>query len=162
VRLLISDANILIDFDVGDLLPKLFQLEATLAVPDVLFEEELKAQHPELPSMGLEILRLRESAILRAVRLAQIYRRAGRNDLLALVLAEQEHCPLLTGDQFLRAAAEREDVEVHGSLWVADRMHREKLVDADRLSLAFEQMRDRGRRLPWAEVRRHIRRWRRR
>lgn len=161
MRLLISDANILIDFDVGGLLPKLFQLEATLAVPDVLFEEELKDHHPELPSMGLEILRLREPAILRAVRLAQIYRRAGRNDLLALVLAEQESCPLLTGDKFLRGAAELEGVEVHGSLWVANRMYEEDLVDAARLSSAFDQMRDCGRRLPWAEVRRHIRRWRR-
>jgi hypothetical protein len=52
-QLLISDANVLFDMDAGGLLPKMFALDYTFAVPDILFEEELHAQHPELPKLGL-------------------------------------------------------------------------------------------------------------
>lgn len=43
-RLLISDANILIDMECGGLLDRMF------AVLDVLFDEELAAEHPDLPA----------------------------------------------------------------------------------------------------------------
>ena len=58
-RLLISDANILIDICAGNLLNVMFRLERDFGLPDVLFVEELQAQHPELPGMGLKILTLR-------------------------------------------------------------------------------------------------------
>jgi hypothetical protein len=58
-RLLISDANILIDIIAGNLLNVMFRLDHDFGLPDVLFAEELQAQHPELPEMGLKILTLR-------------------------------------------------------------------------------------------------------
>ena len=51
--LLISDANILIDMECGGLLHRMFELAHGFAVLDVLYEEELKDQHPELPGHGL-------------------------------------------------------------------------------------------------------------
>jgi len=52
-QLLISDANILIDMEVGGLLRPMFRVDATFAVPNILFEEELREQHPELTHLGL-------------------------------------------------------------------------------------------------------------
>ena len=46
MQLLISDANILIDMDVGGLLQKMFRLKHQFGVPDVLFVEELVRHHP--------------------------------------------------------------------------------------------------------------------
>ena len=46
--LLISDTNIFIDFQEGKLLEELFQLTATIGVPDLLFEDELREQHEHL------------------------------------------------------------------------------------------------------------------
>ena len=44
MRLLISDANILIDMEVGGLTAAMFRLDGyRFAVPDVLFAEELAA-----------------------------------------------------------------------------------------------------------------------
>ena len=42
-KLLISDANILIDISVGGLLGELFRLNYEYGLPDVLFEYELQA-----------------------------------------------------------------------------------------------------------------------
>ncbi len=44
--------------------------------------------------------------MIATVRMAQIYKRTSRNDLFALSLAKQEHCPLLTGDKHLKETAE--------------------------------------------------------
>ena len=62
-RLLISDANILIDIIAGKLLNVMFRLDYDFGLPDVLFVEELQAQHPELPGMGLKILTLESEAV---------------------------------------------------------------------------------------------------
>jgi hypothetical protein len=43
--LLIGDANIFIDLEAGGLITELFRLDDRIGVPDLLFEEELRAQH---------------------------------------------------------------------------------------------------------------------
>lgn len=102
--LLISDANILIDIEIGGLVAPMFSLDYRFAVPDVLFYEELEAQHAYMLDMGLESKELDEQMVDRVVDLARQYVRPGRNDLFALVLATAEQCPLLTGDRDLKAA----------------------------------------------------------
>ena len=46
--LLISDANILMDVEVGDLVAPMFSLGYEFAVPNVLYYEELEDQHAHL------------------------------------------------------------------------------------------------------------------
>lgn len=86
------------------------------------------------------------------VELAKLYRKPSRLDLAALALAEQEGCPLLSGDRHLREAAEAERVEVHGTLWLAERLVRAKLVSLSELTRGYARMKDAGRRLPWDAV----------
>lgn len=50
--LLTSDANILIDIEIGGLLAPMFSLDYRFAVPDVLFDEELEGQHRYLLRHG--------------------------------------------------------------------------------------------------------------
>ena len=90
-RLVISDANIIIDMNTGGLLRLMFRFDATFAVPDVLFEEELRTDHPELLRLGLKLLEMREDTVGYAARLVEKYRSLGAstNDLLALALAQQ-------------------------------------------------------------------------
>jgi hypothetical protein len=147
--LLISDANILIDIEIGGLVAPMFSLDYQFAVPDILFYEELEEQHGYLLDMGLEARDLDELLVARVSELAAQYPRPGRNDLFALVLAVHEECPLLTGDKDLRAAAENENVEVRGTLWLVN-----ELVSTGKISVhvargAIQRMRAHGRRLPW-------------
>lgn len=158
-QLLVTDVNVLIDMDAGGLLKAMFKLDYSFAVPDILFEEELKAQHPELPHLGLKVLELNEEAVKYAEQLAIEYEQTGvsRNDLITLALASQEACPLLTGDSRLRQVCDVEKVDVHGTLWLVGQMIEQKVIGLAAARRAYRTMREAGRRLPWDEVERQIR-----
>ena len=157
-QLLVSDANVLIDMDAGGLLKAMFALDYNFAVPDILFEEELKAQHPELPKLGLKSLELNEDAVKYVAELAVEYEQTGvsRNDLVALALASQETCPLLTGDSRLRQVCEDKDMDVHGTLWLVAQMLEQKVIGLAAARKAYRVMRSAGRRLPWNEVEKQL------
>jgi predicted nucleic acid-binding protein len=161
MALLVSDANIFMDLEVAGLLEYLFGLEETIAVPDVLFEDELKHWQPHLPRLGLCLMTLGSRAVMRTVSLARTYRRPSRLDLAALALAEQEGCPLVTGDRALRDAALREKVPVYGTLWLVERMVDIGQIGVERAADAYDKMQVSGRRLPWDEVERQLARLRR-
>jgi hypothetical protein len=147
--LLISDANILIDIEIGGLVAPMFSLDYQFAVPDILFYEELEGQHAHLLDMGLQPKDLDEAMVARVSEFAAQYPRPGRNDLFALVLAANENCPLLTGDKDLKAAAEAENVEVRGTLWLVNEMVRAGKITVHVARNAYQTMRTHGRRLPW-------------
>ena len=147
--LLISDANILMDVEVGDLVAPMFSLGYQFAVPDVLYYEELEKQHAHLLDMGLQTRSLSAKSVERVQSLSQTYVRPGRIDLFALALAELEKCPLLTGDAALRLAAETEQVEVKGTIWLISEMVREQRITVAVARAALHKMRVNGRRLPW-------------
>jgi predicted nucleic acid-binding protein len=147
--LLISDANILIDIEIGGLVAPMFSLDYQFAVPDVLYYEELEVRHSYLLEMGLEARNLNEVMVAHVAELAVLYPRPGRNDLFALVLAASEECPLLTGDKDLKAAAENENVEARGTLWLVHEMVRTGKITVQVARGAYQRMRAHGRRLPW-------------
>ena len=89
--LLISDANILMDVEVGELVAPMFSLGYQFAVPDILYYEELENQHAHLQDMGLQIRKLSSEVVKRVQTLSQTYAKPGRNDLFALALAEAEN-----------------------------------------------------------------------
>lgn len=147
--LLISDANILMDIETGDLVAPMFSLGYQFAVPNVLYYEELEEQHAHLLNMGLQVRTVSAQGVARVEVLSQNHARPGRNDLFALALAEAENCPLLTGDAALRAAAESENVEVKGTIWLISEMVKEQRITVAVARASLSKMRENGRRLPW-------------
>ncbi len=152
MQLLVSDANIPIDIECGNLIASMFSMKIVFTVPDVLFEKELKARHSHLLSFGLKVKSLSNEAVDKAIEFAAKYRQPSRIDLFALSLALQENCSLLTGDKNLRKAANQEGVQVHGTIWLVSEMLREKIVQPAVARTAFKKMKDAGSRLPWDEV----------
>ena len=69
--LLISDANILIDIEIGGLVAPMFSLDYRFAVPDVLYHEELEEQHSYFLDMGLEPREFDEPLVMQVVKLAK-------------------------------------------------------------------------------------------
>ena len=98
-QLLISDANILIDLEDGILITELFKLPFQFQVPDLLFVDELEADHGYLLEHGLQLGELTPESMTEIESLVQRYKQPSRYDCFALALAKQEACPLLTGDQ---------------------------------------------------------------
>jgi len=150
MQVLISDANILIDMEEGELIEKMFKLPYIFSIPDILFYEEMEEDHQHLIGLGLRLDELSGETMTYGLELTEQYRKPSRNDCFALALAKQEHCPLLTGDRDLRTAAENEAVVVMGTIWVVTQLVRHRILRVDKARLAYVKMRDAGRRLPWA------------
>ncbi|WP_330926581.1 PIN domain-containing protein [Candidatus Sororendozoicomonas aggregata] len=154
----ISDSNVIIDLEVAGLINELFQLPYTFAVPDILFHDELQEQHSYLPAMGLRQLSLNSETMMYAITLNSQYSKAGRYDLFALALAKQETCPLLTGDQALRKAAQAEKVTLRGTLWLIEGMVTHGIITVAQANAAYDKMEANQRRLPWKEARARLKR----
>jgi hypothetical protein len=160
-KLLISDANILIDMEVGGLLDKMFKLEYEFGVPDILYEQELRERHPQLEGLGLRSLELTPESVARVVSLAAQYRNFGvsTNDLFALVLSQQEQTTLLTGDAKLKQACIAEKISVRGTVWLVGEMLEAAVIEYKIVNTAYEAMRNSGRRLPWKDVEKQLRKY---
>ena len=150
--LLISDANILIDMEDGNLIPVIFQLPYEIAVPDILFELELRDRHSHLLQAGLKLKSLNSESVKKTEFLTGQYPRPSMMDNSALALALQEGCPLLTGDKDLRAAAKKEGVEVHGTIWIIEKLLNQKIIQQPQAKSSFDSMKVNGSRLPWGDV----------
>jgi len=149
-KLLISDANIIIDIVAGELVNAMFSLEYEFATPDILYAEELEEQHPEILEAGLKTLELVPESIIRADAYIQenTVNRVSVNDCLALSLAKQENCTLLTGDSKLKQLAIVEGVTVRGTLWLVETMFNNGLITTIGAESAYQKMLDDGSRLP--------------
>ncbi len=158
-RLLISDANILIDMEKGGITRQMFQLDAVFAVPNTLYAEELEAEHPHLLELGLRMLELTAETVAYAETLITRHARTGAsiNDLLALALARQEQTTLLTGDGKLRIVAAEENITVHGTLWLMEQLMESGILTVQQAATAYEQMKAARSRLPWDEVAQQLR-----
>ena len=153
---LISDANVLFDLEVGRIIERIFRLDATVAVPDVLFVEELAAQHADLVAQGLQVRQLSAEALIQVMNWQALYPKPSRNDLLAFALARQEGGILLTGDRDLRQAITAEcirpdgaPVEIHGTFWLMEQMLTEGVITDAEAKVSVERMKQGKRRLPW-------------
>jgi hypothetical protein len=67
---------------------------------------------------------------------------------------------LLSGDRSLRVAAETEGVEIHGTLWLMERLLEARIAPIERVVIAYDAMKRDGSRLPWGDVEAQIVRWR--
>ncbi|RTR05134.1 PIN domain-containing protein [Halomonas nitroreducens] len=155
--LLISDANIIIDLEAGEILDTLFQLPYHFAMPDILYEEEIEEGSPHLIAMGLKMLVVSGEYVEYAARLGEQYGdEPGFNDRLALALAKQESCPLVTGDGNLRMLAAKEEADVRGTLWIFSEVIEFGLLTQQQALTALHRMKQRGRRLPWKDAEKTI------
>jgi hypothetical protein len=149
MQVLISDANILIDMEEGELIEEMFRLPYIFSIPDILFYEEMEEEHQNIIGLGLRLDELSGDTMSYGLELTKQYKKPSRNDCFALALAKQEQCPLLTGDRDLKAAAENEAIVVMGTIWVITQLVRHQILEVQHARLAYTKMKDSGRRLPW-------------
>ena len=156
--LLISDANILIDMEAGGLLQKFFSLPMRIGIPDILYREEIEPGTPGLEELGLVLLEVDGSFVEYAFNLPLRYGNGpSHNDYLALSLAKQEGCPLLTGDQKLKKVAIAENVDAKGTIWVLTSLIANNIINVQEALDSLDRMRQSGRRLPWDKAEQTIR-----
>lgn len=165
MRLLVSDANILIDMEAGALMKTLFQLPMQFGIPDLLYYEEIEEDSPELEQLGLQLMEVKGEFVKYAAQLPSQYNstlsakngaKPSHNDYLALALAKQESCTLLTGDANLRIVADKESVSVMGTIGLLCAMVTNQLLTVDEALKALIKMKEGKRRLPWLEAEKRL------
>ena len=157
----VTDANVWIDLDHGGLLGRVFDLGDDLLVPDTVLDDELlTVDGGLLVRLGLRVVGLSGDQLVEVSgRLALLYPRPSLRDLTSLVVARDAGIVLLTGDGALRKAAAEEDVEVHGVLWVLDRLVGEAGLSPPEAARSLRLMVRGGAWLPRREVEGRLSAW---
>jgi hypothetical protein len=157
---LVSDTSVLIDLQRGRLLETALRLPYDFAVPDLLYERELRTwDGPDLRH-HLVILSLAGEGVTLAAAFRRADARLSLPDALALALAKIGGHTLLAGDAALRAMAEAEKVDCHGVLWILDEIRAHDRASAKELHAALTAISQHPRRrLPRLEVYKRLERW---
>jgi predicted nucleic acid-binding protein len=158
---LVSDTSIIIDLDRGELLDVAFTLDDQFVVPDLLFARELEGDlGARLQGLGLIVEPLTAGEVTQATVLRRSDQRLSLPDTFAFALAHARAWALLTGDRALRAAAEAKGIEVHGTLWVLDRLEQTAKCDPAALHAGLTKTAAHPRcRLPHNEVDQRLKRY---
>jgi hypothetical protein len=139
----------------------LFRLPMQFGIPDLLYYEEIEPGSSGLEGLGLQILEVVGDFVKYAENLPIQYNhtlpakngpKPSHNDYLALALAKQKSCTLLTGDTNLRTVASKEQFTVMGTIGLLCAMVESQLLTVDDAFTALDRMKEDKRRLPWPEA----------
>ncbi len=158
--ILVTDANIWIQLEDGDLLVAVFELGLELAAPDQIVRELGPALGPRVCELGVRLLPTVDALDAPWQDLRARYPRPGDVDLYGLLHARLLAARLVTGDRHLREAAEQEGVAVSGLLWLLDLMVEAQCITPQTARRSLQAIRDRGARLPDEDCARRMREWR--
>ena len=166
MKIVVNDANILIDLCKLDMLEAFFRLQYDFHVVDDVWEE-LNSQHQILLRPYIQAKRLvvveDTVEITDILQIKQQRNQLSIPDCTSLLYAKEQKSILLTSDKNLRTTADQHKVEVHGHLWVFDNLVDDKILiksvaSAKLHTLITEVNRKLG--LPKAEYEARIRDWR--
>lgn len=126
MRIIVNDANILIDLVELALLPHFFDLEfefhTTDLVLDELFEDQQEALTTYMDQNLLMVSRISAKELDEIAKLQLSKPKLSEKDCSAFFHARTKGGTLVTSDKNLRKYATDEKLEVHGHLWIFDKM----------------------------------------
>ncbi len=138
-----SDTNIWIDFFEIDHPEHPFLLEHRYYISSAAFDDELirsEKLRDVLHECGLLITEISDEEFILAQHFKNVYTKLSTYDAFALAIAKHRTWVLLTGDKPLRTAADHEDVECHGVIWVYDELRRQKRIDQNTFYAAIKAL----------------------
>ena len=138
MKTLICDTNIFIDLIQAKALDTFWQLSQETYTTDLVMAEMTDpAQQAQLLSAQREehltVLQLSGEEIGQVAQLPTQRNLKRITDKSVLFKAIELRCCLLTGDRQLRLEAQDRGIEVHGSLWIIQQIHRACLAKPDEL-----------------------------
>ncbi len=159
-RIYISDTNIWIDFNNAGLLDELFQLPFTFCCTDFVLGELNNFDHAALLARGLLVEQMDDTAVTKLFGLMDEHNNSSLADVSCYFLAQETTRPLLTGDGRLRRQAQKDGLEVHGVLWLLDRMVEHAVIPPNRAADCLDSILLKNARLPHAECQARLQQWR--
>ena len=155
-----SDTNIWIDFNTISRTDLPFRLPCTY----IMYKEALRKEiinPPELltdlQKRGLIGVDITIEEFFYADELSKKYVKLSGYDRTALAVAKYRKIPLLTGDNPLRKAAEKEGVEVFGTIGLLDKLYEGDYINKLEYQFCLESLLEhKERRLPEEELQKRI------
>jgi len=157
--LLITDTNIWLDLENGNLLETVFDLPFFFVSPVFAGEEIDHEKWELLKSLGLTVYDLNPEQISEIYTLNQYNRSVSTTDLSSFILARDLSAILLSGDGALRKLAKKHAIEVHGALWLLDQLILHGIIPASRAAAVLIRMIERGARFPKNECDKRLKAW---
>lgn len=157
--LLITDTNIWIDLDHGDLVDQIFKLPHSICTADVARSEIQSLDANELERKGLTFLSLSSALVGELALLMRENRRIGSADMAGFLLAREQESILVTGDRNLKEFSRQNNVETHGLLWLMDEMVSKGILPMSEASEKLKIIIERGARLPFDECQKRFEDW---
>ena len=165
MRVVVNDANILIDIAKLDLVGQFFKLPFEFHCTQFVIEE----LHPYqfklyTPYIGEKTLLVKEYSAEELSELAEFQRghsTLSEQDCSAFRHAQEIRALLLTGDKNLRMLAEENKLEVHGIVWLFDVFVKQKVITKKLAAKKLELLMTINKRLPTTELEKRIRSWKR-
>jgi len=136
--LLVTDTNIWIDLQNGEVLALIFKLPYQFITTDFAADEMFTTFWESLEALGVEAYRLNPEQIMDVYVLNQNHPPVSTTDLSCLVLARDLAAILLSGDKPLRKLAEEHAIKVHGVLWVLDALVDHQIIPPSQACLALK------------------------
>jgi hypothetical protein len=157
--ILITDTNIWIDLENGDILVDVFHLPYQFFTTDFALGELIEPGWEILQNLGLQTRALEPESVIELAQLSQTHRYLSTVDLAALLLAKAIGATLITGDRHLNEFAKTNNQPVHGVIWILDEMVSHQILTTTRAATALRAMLDHGARLPNAECQARFDHW---
>ncbi len=144
MTIVVNDANILIDLVKLQMLPHFFALDLEFCTTDlVLYElhdnQQLKLS-PYIDNGTLNVIEITDEQLIAIFQITSTNPSLSEQDCSAFYQAQQLGAMLLTSDNKLRKFAKENNLEVHGHLWVFDRMVEAKTITGKRASDKLDEL----------------------
>ncbi len=126
MKIIVNDANILIDLVDLRILPYFFQLEfefhTTAIILDELFEEQKEALFPYIKTGNLIVDYISDEDLTEILKIRATKPNLSEQDCSAFYQAQRYKAALITSENTLRKFAQSNNLEVHGHLWIFDNL----------------------------------------
>jgi predicted nucleic acid-binding protein len=162
MKLIITDTNVFFDIISIDALPEFFAIDFEICTTDFVVSEILRSHQREQVESFIRAkklivfeLSIDEIDCIRNFKTTRFFK--GITDKTVLWKSQQLNCPLLTGDKKIRNEAEDLNIEVHGSIWVIQKLITDEVVSKQAGTVLLEKLKASNTNLPHHEIDKLIR-----
>jgi predicted nucleic acid-binding protein len=157
MKLIITDVSVLFDLFQLEILPEFFALRAEISITSFVYNEILVAnQVVEFEvykrTKKLNVIILSDEEQEAVTRFATKRNLKSLPDKTMLWKSIQLNCALLTCDKKLKSEAKEHGVEVHGSIWVIEKLVEQNVLDHSKAIALLDQLKTVNDRLPMEEI----------
>lgn len=166
MKILVNDTNIFIDLHLVGLLEEMCRLPYEIHTVDFVVAEIADADQrrifDELVDRGeIYVDGFTADEVIEIVEEhSSVSGNLSIPDCSVCYFARKHNVPMLTGDRRLRRYAEEQSIEVHGILFIFDELVRHDIISTSMAADRLEELFAINARLPKAEIRDRINRWR--